>query len=353
MFKAIDKWLIPYLMRKRFRANDHNTHLVIAVCDHFEPFHGADKNLALKRVATWDRAFSEIVRNYRDTDGHPPKHTFFYPIEQDDAEVMAGIADICHATGSETEIHLHHEGDDAESLAAILQQGKDSLSAHGLLGEDRRFGFIHGNWALDNSHPDGLHCGVSGELGVLRAAGCYGDFTMPSAPSPTQTRTINTIYYATSSPNPKSHDRGGPVGSATAKDRDDPTKLLMVQGPLGLNWGWRKLGVMPRVENGDLTGANPPTRNRLGVWRRLAPRIGPRSDVIFIKLHTHGAIERNSSMLLGGPMREFHRLLAFSGLHYHYVTAREMVNIIHAYEDGGTGAPGEYRNHLYRRTPAS
>jgi hypothetical protein len=33
----------------------------------------------------------------------------------------------------------------------------------------------------------------------------------------------------------------------------------------------------------------------------------------------------------------------------HYVTAREMVNIIHAAEDGKTGNPGQYRN--YRLPP--
>ncbi|NIP93627.1 MAG: hypothetical protein GWO24_09285, partial [Akkermansiaceae bacterium] len=58
-------------------------------------------------------------------------------------------------TGSETEIHLHHEGDDAESLGRILDRGKRHLASHGLLGNDRRFAFIHGDWALDNSHPDG------------------------------------------------------------------------------------------------------------------------------------------------------------------------------------------------------
>ena len=352
MFKAIDKWLPPYLMRQRPRSTGERPRLVIAVCDHFEPFHGVDKRSALDRVDTWNKAFREIAGQFADSDGHPPKHTFFYPIEQADDEIVSGIAGLCRATGSETEIHLHHEGDDAKSLGEILAQGQHMLASHGLLGEDRRFAFIHGNWALDNSHPDGRHCGVSGELGVLRAAGCYGDFTMPSAPSPTQTRTINSIYYATSSHRPKSHDFGTPVSQATTGFRDDPTKLLMIQGPLGLNWGWRKFGIMPRVENGDLTGANPPTMNRLGVWRRISPRIEHRGDVIFVKLHTHGAIERNSSMLLGRPMRDFHRLLAGSGADYHYVTAREMVNIIHAFEDGRSGMPGDYRNYLHQRTPA-
>lgn len=351
MFKAIDKWLLPYLLRKRSR-HESQAHLVIAVCDHFEPFHHTDKAGAVARVAAWDDGFSKIAAEFNDTDGHPPKHSFFYPIEQHDDEVVAGIASLCRKTGSEVEVHLHHENDDADSLLALIDQGKRDLAKHGLLERDGRFAFIHGNWALDNSHPEGRHCGVSGELAVLRKAGCYADFTMPSAPSPTQTRTINSIYYATSSPAPKSHDRGEMSGTATSRHRDDLQKLLMVQGPLGPNWGWRKFGILPRIENGDLTGANPPTPSRLHVWQRLGARIAVRPDVIFVKLHTHGAIERNSGMLLGAPMREFHQLLAASGMAYHYVTAREMVNIIHAIEDGKTGAPGEFRNYLYEKSTA-
>ena len=72
---------------------------------------------------------------------------------------------------------------------------------HGLLARRRDtgelpYGFIHGNWALDNSRPDGRCCGVNNELAILRETGCYADFTLPSAPSPAQTAKINSIYYA-------------------------------------------------------------------------------------------------------------------------------------------------------------
>ena len=95
---------------------------------------------------------------------------------------------------------------------------------HGLLACDRRtgrpaYGFIHGNWALDNSRPDGRWCGVNNELDVLRETGCYADFTFPSAPSPTQPRKINSIYYAVDDPQPTPFARPGdrrrhPTGSA-------------------------------------------------------------------------------------------------------------------------------------------
>jgi len=360
MLRALDRWLWPYLTRSRYRPPTGTTHVLLAICDHFEPFHHSDKEGALRRMKHWRKLFPELVEPFRDTCGHPPKHTFFYPVEQYDREVVGELANICRETGSETEIHLHHDGDTAASLAEKLETGKTALSDHGLLSRDGNgqtvYGFIHGDWALDHSHPSGRHCGVPDELGVLKRTGCYADFTLPSAPSPTQTRTINSLYYAQDSPAPKSHNTGTPVraGATPTSDlREEENRLLLVQGPLGLNWQRRKFGLIPRIENADITGANPPTPLRFGLWRSLGIHVSGRPDVVFIKLHTHGAIERNSSALLGRPMQRFHRYLQEiqsdeNRTAVHYVTAREMVNILHALEDGKKGPVGDYRDYLFR-----
>ncbi len=273
------------------------------------------------------------------------------------------MADLCRLSGGETEIHLHHRDDTAETLRAKLERGKEDFLRHNLLNRDERgavrYGFIHGNWALDNSHPEGRACGVSNELGILKATGCYADFTLPSAPCRTQTRTINSLYYAQDTPEPKSHDTGVPSRLRSQSNgqplphADAVDSLLLVQGPLGLNWERRKFGFLPRIENADLTGANPPTPDRMRLWLRLNIHVQGRPDWLFIKLHTHGAIPRNSGMFLGEPMRQFHRHLMdnykdTSRFHLHYVTAREMVNILHAAEDGRDGDPGQYRNYRFR-----
>jgi len=59
-------------------------------------------------------------------------------------------------------------------------------------------------------------------------------------------------------------------------------------------------------------------------------------------------------MLLGEPMRAFHRALAKMAnrdhtIRFHYVTARELVNIVHAAEAGHSGNPGQFRDFRYRR----
>ena len=111
------------------------------------------------------------------------------------------------------EIHLHHDNDTETSLRQKLVGFKKTLfHRHGLLRKDPSMaeiihGFIHGNWALDNSRRDGRLCGVNNELIVLKETGCYADFTFPSAPSDTQTAKINSLYYATDDPEkPKSHN---------------------------------------------------------------------------------------------------------------------------------------------------
>lgn len=355
MFKSLDLWLPSYIARPRVRRPKGTpVHLLLAFCDHFEPFHGVQKEEALKRVELWRTDFPRLASQFEDSDSCHPRHTFFYPIEQYDREVLAGLSDLCRKSACEVEIHLHHENDSAENLQATLEQGKKDFQSHGLLSKDEkgaiRYGFIHGNWALANSHPQGRGCGVVGELKILNQTGCYADFTMPSAPHPTQTRTINSLYYAKETGKPKCHNRGWPVRVGEKAPEND---LLLVQGPLGLNWGWRKWGILPRIENGDLTGNNPPTMSRLQVWKNIGAHVKGRPEWVFVKLHTHGGIPRNSGMLLGVPMADFHRKLAAlaksdGSFRYHYVSAREMVNILHAAEDGCTGDPGEYRDYRYR-----
>ena len=353
MFKALNLWLPSYLRRRRVSLGAcPETHLIICVCDHFEPFHHATRPEGLARLRRWEQEFPPLCDALRDSTGQPLRHTFFYPLEQSDPEALSILSSLCRSTACETEIHLHHERDTAENLAATLETGKQNLASHGLLSTDPtgaiRFAFIHGNWALDNSRPDGRHCGVRNELGVLLRAGCYADFTLPSAPDPSQTATINSIYYATPSDRPKSHDRGRPARVGVT----DPGGLLMVQGPLGLHWRRRKWLILPRIENADLTPRNPPTLQRLELWRDLHVHVEGRPEWIFAKLHTHGGLPRNMEMLLGSPLADFHRSLpqyaaAHPGFHYHYATAREVVNMIHAAEAGLNEITRYSRNFRY------
>jgi hypothetical protein len=161
--------------------------------------------------------------------------------------------------------------------------------------------------------------------------------TMPSAPADCQTTTINSIYYAKHNPRSpkKSHDRGV---SARAGQTQPADSLMMIQGPLSFDCSKRKWGLLPGIENGDLTGNRPPTVHRLALWMQAGVRVVGREEWSFIKLHTHGAQEANSAMLLGEPMRQFHKSLAKyaerNGFKYYYVTALEMAALVRQAELG-------------------
>ncbi len=358
-------WLPSYLKGnwagRRASAGRGPTHVLFCIADHFEPgLGGASPRLALERVEQWVRDYPQVVAPFRDVDGRPPRHTFFFPAEQYRPELIEALTELVRQGYGEVEVHLHHDGDTAAGLRRTLLEFTERLRSHGHLGavrsDDRpRFGFVHGNWALDNSLPDGRWCGVNDELRVLRECGCYADFTLPSAPSPAQTRRINSIYYALDDPaRPRSHDEGIEVRVGGSRQGD----LMLIQGPLTITWPGGRFGVMPRLETANLTGARPVTPRRVAAWVKARVCVEGRPDWVFVKAYTHGCDERNRPALLGPGAAALHECLASAcndGDRYvlHYVTAREMYNIARAAERGLQGAPGLYRDHEIAPPPAA
>jgi hypothetical protein len=279
-----------------------------------------------------------VATPFVDADGRHPCHSFFYPAEEYRAEHLDKLASLCRDGYGEIEIHLHHDNDTAENLAKDLRDFANTLHhQHGALSKDPETGepvyaFIHGNWCLDNSRPDGRWCGVNNEITVLRDTGCYADFTFPAAPDPSQPPIINSIYHVNDDPlRPCSHFSGEMATAGQPRTSD----LLLINGPLMLNWKRRKFGIIPRIENGDIRANNPPTPDRVDLWVQAGVRVRGRDDWLFVKIHTHGAQERDMEALLGEPAHAMHRYLQArynDGGHYrlHYVSAREMYNIARA-----------------------
>jgi hypothetical protein len=341
--RGLHRCVIPYILQSRRRRPvlaGEKVHLLLCVADHFEPQWGkASPACAQERMSNWVQRYPVLFGGFRDSDGRPPRHTFFSPIEQYNPQHMESLAGLCRQGFGEVEIHLHHDQDTAANLRHTLEQYKKLLAdRHGLLARRQTngeivFGFVHGDWALDNSRPDGRCCGVNNELDVLRETGCFADFTLPSAPSSTQTRKINAIYYAKDDPTrPKSHDWGIDVGAAAASS----DSLMLIQGPLLLDQKRRK------IENGCLQASQPPDMHRLELWLKANVHIASRPDWRFVKLHTHGAPQANQEILLGQSMLEFHRGLqqrasTDPNFQFHYVTAREMYNLAKAAEAGYVG----------------
>lgn len=357
--RRVDIWWRDYRRHLREQraipAPGGPVHVLFCFVDHYEPrWGGADARTEAERVDRWVREYPRLCEGHRDADGRPPRHSFFFPSEEYRTEHLDKLAALCRAGYGEVEVHLHHDNDTEaglrDNLGTFLAQLVDG---HGVLPVDPATGramwsFVHGNWALDNSRDDGRWCGVNNELAILADLGCYADYTLPSAPSDTQTSTVNSIYYATDDPrHPKSHDTGVPVrvGGAPAGD------LMIVQGPLCLRWKRRAGLPVPAIENGDVRAGNPPTPERVDAWVRTGVHVKGRPEWVFVKVHTHGTQERDIGALLGEPVARMFAHLERrynDGTNYrlHYVTAREMYNIARAAEAGLAGDPGAYRDHV-------
>jgi len=259
-------------------------------------------------------------------------------------------------------MHLHHESDTPEGFEEKLETAKAEFSRHGAFITKESpakfaFGFIHGDFALNNSRERGRWCGVDNELRILRRAGCYADFTLPAAPQAAQTRKINSIYYAKDIPGKrKSHTKGVDVRVGGGSSGD----LMLIQGPLALRWVKRKWGFFPGIESGCILGNNAGAPDRIDLWVGQNIHVKGRPEWTFVKVHCHGAQEDDEDALLGEKASEMFGYLEKKysperGYRLHYVTAREMYNMVKAAEAGREGDPWTYRNYLikrYRNTPA-
>ena len=332
-------WLPGYLSdRLGRRATPAKCRVWVAIADHWEPYWlKPSDETACARVAVWAKQWPEIARRHADSAGRPPQYTFYYPQEEYRPEFLDVLAGMTHAGIADVDVHIHHNCEGQQNFVDRMTGFVETLEKrHNLLrrsGGRTVFGFIHGNWALDNSRPDGKWCGLNNEITLLRDLGCYADFTMPSGNSPTQSRTVNRIYWAIDDPErPRSYDRGVPVRPGAPGSGD----LLMIPGPFGLRWAER---MVPRLETGELAYQDLPTDYRVRRWMELAPRIG---NDIFIKLYSHGAQERNSKvLLLEGALDRLFTLLAEAcragGHELRYVSTWGMRQAV----DAATGRSGE------------
>jgi hypothetical protein len=340
-------------------------HLILAVADHFEP--AIDPEDGRKRVPRseqerrlewWSREYPKAVDRWRDHDGRPLVHTYFYPAEQYDEGLLEILAEHCHSGWGETEIHLHHgipHPDTGENTRRLLTDFRDRLAfRHRCLAAEEgsgqpRYCFVHGNFALANS-AGGRDCGVDSEMKILAETGCYADFTLPTGIlHPAQTAKTNSLYEIGLPLEQAASHRKGTDLSAGRVPRIFP---LMVQGPLlpDLERSRRRFRLV--FENSAITPPNPLSLHRLALWKQAQIHVAGRPDWLFIKLYCHSMDPTQEEAVVGNQFRKFLEQLVGGAEQrketLHFATAREMANIILAACDGKEGNPGEYRDYRFK-----
>lgn len=353
--KKATHWVGPAAaggLRNWFIRRPTPVHVLFALTDHFEPARGGVPDaVADERLDAWLERFPPLADQHLDSDGRPVQHTWFYPWDEWREGDLARIGQLCFDGYGEIELHLHHEDDDSDSMRRLLTDAVASFNRYGAMLSSGsqpapNYGFIHGNWCLDNSRPDGRWCGVNDEMRILAATGCYADFTLPT-PDRTQPRMVNVIYRATEVPSePRSHDRGRPVSVGEKV----PGDLLLIPGPLGINFRDWSHRWYPAIEMAEIAHHNPLTPARVDFWVRAGIGVRGRPDWIFVKCHAHGCVDRDREDMLGEARHKLHRMLERryrdgSRHALHYCTARELYNLVIAAEDGLSGDPNDHRDH--------
>lgn len=357
--KHFNIWLFFYL-RQRLRNALRNKklperHIIISICDHFDfgssgKYREGEENV----IRQWEELYPPLSDRHRDSNGVNLLHTWFFPPHYNRGDYLERLVKLCAGGYGEIELHLHHDHiepfpDTSETLRKKIRDSVENYGRFGVFclpGGKRTFGFIHGDWALDNSRRGGKYCGVNDEIKILAGEGCYADFTFPCLHE-AQSSKVNSIYYAVDDPQrPKSHDTGEDVrvGGTQAGD------LMIIQGPLMLTRK-RKLGFpfFPSIESSELQGFSTLYLKRAATWVKANIHVKGRPEWVFVKLHTHGAMGMNFEHNLGAMADSFFTELErkynnpVDG-YLHYVSAREMYNIIKAAEAGRSGNPHQYRD---------
>jgi hypothetical protein len=309
--------------------------------DHFEP----DYNAA--RVADWSRRYKAFAARHHDSVGRPPQHTFFYPAEQANPEIFSELRTLTQAGLGEVELHFHHDFDTAATFREKIEQGITEMQRYGFLltsqGETH-FGFIHGNWGLDNADGPWL-CGVNDELRLLRELGCYADFTFPSVYDWAQPPLVNRIYAARDDERPKSYAAAWPL---TELDRSGT--LMIFEGPLVFAPSLNVKHLFFDLDDGNIHAAVPATPRRADSWIHANVHVPERPDWVFVKLFAHGiSTADDEEATLGRAFDETSSYLERrynDGRNYRlrYVTAREAYNLARAAAFGANGRPDDYLN---------
>ncbi len=335
--RALARYLADYKNRAHV-AKQKPLHIVFGTVDHYEPGSGrVDPGTEKERVDMLLKRYPELVKGHADNAGNPPKRTWFFPPHYHRFYALKKLVSLCENGYGEIELHLHHgtvRPDTSENLEKTLQKCVEEYSVFGIFGEEKgrkKYAFIHGDWALDNSRH-GKYCGVNNEIDILLKTGCYADFTFPSLneSNPAQ---INSIYYAQDNPNkPKSHN----TGTAVKKNGEKDQGLTLIQGPVYPFWKENSpLGL--RIFGDAIDGDPPTTAMRIDTWIHTGIHVVGVPNVIFAKTHTHGSVYAQAA--LGNEMDFIFSYLESAyndGKNniLHYATAREMYNMISALEDG-------------------
>ncbi len=98
MHRWIAGWARDRARKAMIARPEGERHVLVAVCDHFEPLHGgAPHEVGLTRVRAWRERYPALASRFRDSDGRTPRHTFFFPGEEYHPAFVEPLAEMAEA----------------------------------------------------------------------------------------------------------------------------------------------------------------------------------------------------------------------------------------------------------------
>lgn len=337
-------WLPNYFLNSN--ANDinniENGHVLFLIADHHEPGHG---ERGIRKSTAWCEAYKGNIDGIYDDYRNSVQYTWFYPYDHLNSHVLFNLNELVYEGLGEIEFQWHHGPDTNETFPPKLEAAVTWFNSHGCMlplgsNPQPQFGFVHGNWALDNSRGNPDQCGVNRELDILKKYGCYADFTFSTLGTLAQPTKVNSIYYAKDTDSAKSYNTG-----EDAKVGSRNTGFMIFEGPMccdlhDLIW-----------DCAALESTSPFKPHRINLWLKYAPTVKGKPEWLFVKVYTHGVQSKN--VILSEQFRDMFAHLKSTckqkGLSLHFVTAREAYNMVKAAEDGHSGNPEIYRDYLLKR----
>jgi hypothetical protein len=363
--KKMQYWIVSDIKRSLInfvcKKPKNNIHIMFCFVDHFEPGNrNALPEQQKARVHSWIKQYPEMAAKHQDSDGVCPQHTFFLAPHYDTHDHLEKIVKLCSQGYGEVEMHLHHDRqepwpDNEDSLEKKIRACISSFSRYNVFclpNGQKAYGFIHGDWALANSLKGENHCGINSELAILKRTGCYADFTFPVC-NEAQPKLANTIFYTQTDlfrakpyniqPKPVQSGKKPPYNS-----------LMLIQGVIGVRWKSRIHTFKPSIEQSNIDVNDYPFAERIDYWINKGIHVKGKPEWIFVKIHSHGAREEDRELLVGKGCDDMFSYLETNyndGVKYvlHYVSAREIYNIVKAAEDVRNGNPCEYRDYVVPR----
>ena len=341
-------WLGDFLTQPRTPLEQDKTiDICFCIVDHFESAgiwqtrESFPLERRMSRLNRWHRLYSQAIEGHIDSDGRMPQQSWMMPVGHTLPEVLTEVSRWAKKGWGELEYHLHHSGDStADDIRSQIAQDLQQLNSVGACVDG--YAFVHGVYAL--AAGDTAVCHITDELDVLQETGCYADFTFPNIFTPAQPSQVNSIFYAQTTGRPKPHDRGTPAHVGR-----NSTGLLLIQGAM-----WAGFTV-PVFDDSNLSTTQPPDPSRIDHWLASHVHVSGRPNWVFIILHTHSATEYAQDMLFDGPMQRTWSALETRfktpRTRLHYMTVREIYNVVKAAESEKDGNPNDYRDYLIPPPP--